>query len=78
MFYLRTANTTGGADLTFAFGVSTDLPVAGNWDGQPLMLPPTPTPTSTPGSAPLNASFTYDGDGKLRWFGKGLPWHRAA
>jgi RHS repeat-associated protein len=64
MFYLRNSNTTGTADLEFAFGLSTDLPVAGNWDGQPLMLPPTPTPTSTPGSAPLNASFVYDGDGQ--------------
>ena len=42
MFYLRNANTTGSADLAFAFGLSTDLPVAGNWDGQPLMLPPRP------------------------------------
>jgi hypothetical protein len=32
-FYLRNANTPGNAELIVAFGVSTDLPVVGNWDG---------------------------------------------
>jgi RHS repeat-associated protein len=64
-FYLRNANTAGNADLVFAFGDTTDLPLAGNWDGVPSMLPPTPTPSPTPVTPPaMNASFTYDGDGK--------------
>lgn len=49
----------------FAFGIPGEMPIAGNWDGQPLMLPPTATPTSTPVSPPpMNANFVYDGDGK--------------
>jgi len=34
-FYLRNTNTTGYADLTFPFGNSGYIPIAGNWDGQP-------------------------------------------
>ncbi len=62
---MRNSNTPGNADLIVAFGLSADLPVAGNWDGVPSMLPPTPTPSPTPVVPPaMNASFTYDGDGK--------------
>jgi predicted extracellular nuclease len=32
-FYLRNSNSTGFADLQFQFGLSTDLPVVGDWDG---------------------------------------------
>ncbi|MEP7286067.1 MAG: SBBP repeat-containing protein [Chloroflexota bacterium] len=32
-FYLRNTNTTGSADITTALGVSTDLPVVGDWNG---------------------------------------------
>ncbi|MEP7289307.1 MAG: choice-of-anchor Q domain-containing protein [Chloroflexota bacterium] len=32
-FYLRNSNTTGSADITTALGVSTDLPVVGDWNG---------------------------------------------
>ena len=32
-WYLRNTNTTGAADLTFAYGLSTDRPIVGNWDG---------------------------------------------
>ena len=64
-FSLRNSNTDGVADLTVGFGGdSVDLPVAGNWDGVPSMLPPTPVPSPTPVVPPaLNASFVYDGDG---------------
>ena len=64
-FYLRNANTSGVADLTVGFGGDqVDLPVAGNWDGVPSMLPPTVTPSPTPVVPPaMNASFVYDGDG---------------
>ncbi len=31
-FLLRNSNTSGGADLTIAFGAKEDLPVAGDWD----------------------------------------------
>ncbi|MEP7287232.1 MAG: SBBP repeat-containing protein [Chloroflexota bacterium] len=32
-FYLRNTNTTGPADIATAFGVPTDLPIAGDWNG---------------------------------------------
>ncbi|MEP7286189.1 MAG: SBBP repeat-containing protein [Chloroflexota bacterium] len=32
-FYLRNSNTTGAANITTAFGTSTDLPVVGDWNG---------------------------------------------
>ncbi|MEP7289806.1 MAG: hypothetical protein ABI947_28995 [Chloroflexota bacterium] len=32
-FYLRKTNTTGPADITTNFGMATDLPVAGDWNG---------------------------------------------
>jgi hypothetical protein len=32
-FYLRNQNTTGYAHITAAFGISNDLPVVGDWDG---------------------------------------------
>ncbi len=51
-FYLGNSNSGGVADLVV-------------WFGNPSMLPPTPTPSPTPVVPPaLNASFTYDGDGK--------------
>jgi len=75
-FYLKNANTTGNADLSFALRNPGDLPVAGNWDGLPPPVTPTrtptagptptipPTPTPSPAAVFSNASFTYDGDGK--------------
>ena len=40
MFYLRNTNSTGFADLTFAYGAAnTGLPLIGNWNGpQPALL----------------------------------------
>ncbi len=32
-FFLRNSNTSGDADLAFAFGDADDLPLAGDWDG---------------------------------------------
>lgn len=32
-FYLRNQNTTGVADIAAALGISTDIPVVGDWDG---------------------------------------------
>ena len=32
-FYLRNSNTTGSADFSILFGDSSDLPVAGDWNG---------------------------------------------
>jgi hypothetical protein len=33
-WYLRNSNTTGGGDIGFAFGLSTDVPLVGDWTGQ--------------------------------------------
>ena len=33
LFYLRNQNTTGPADIMVALGLSSDLPVSGDWDG---------------------------------------------
>ncbi|MEP7288421.1 MAG: hypothetical protein ABI947_21940 [Chloroflexota bacterium] len=32
-FYMRNSNTTGSADLSSTFGLSTDFPVVGDWNG---------------------------------------------
>ena len=32
-FYLRNSNTVGGADLAFGYGLPTDIPVIGDWNG---------------------------------------------
>ncbi|GEM_PF-4224842 len=35
MFYLKNSNEAGAAgDINFGFGLSTDTPVVGDWDGQ--------------------------------------------
>lgn len=33
VFYLRMANTSGVADTAFPFGAPTDIPLAGDWEG---------------------------------------------
>jgi len=34
-FYLRNTNTVGFAEIVFDLGIPGDMPIAGNWDGQP-------------------------------------------
>lgn len=38
-FFLRGSYTTGGADVCFPFGLSTDEPVMGDWDGNGTRTP---------------------------------------
>ena len=33
LFHLRNSNSAGPADLAFGYGVSTDTPLIGDWDG---------------------------------------------
>ncbi|OYT69543.1 MAG: hypothetical protein CFK52_13515, partial [Chloracidobacterium sp. CP2_5A] len=42
-FQLRSANASGGADIRVNYGVPGDVPLIGNWDGQPK-----PPPASVP------------------------------
>jgi hypothetical protein len=34
-FYLRNSNTNGFAEVVFALGNPGDMPIAGDWDGNP-------------------------------------------
>ncbi len=59
IFYLRNSNTSGIADVSVAFGNPGDMPVAGNWDGIPSMLPPTPTPSPHAGGSSCFECFFH-------------------
>ena len=38
-WYLRASNTSGGPDLSFAFGNPTDIPIVGDWNGDGTVTP---------------------------------------
>ncbi|MFN7138732.1 MAG: N-acetylmuramoyl-L-alanine amidase [Limisphaerales bacterium] len=38
-WYLRNSNTSGTADIQFIYGVGTDIPVMGDWDGNGTITP---------------------------------------
>jgi RHS repeat-associated protein len=63
VFYLKNQNSAGGADNTFAFGASGDIPLAGHWQagaydrlvsnrGPNILVTPTAAPVYVPGGNP--------------------------
>jgi CSLREA domain-containing protein len=68
-FYLRFSNTTGPADIAVVFGVSTDLPMAGDWNGDGrstigVYRPSTGTfflKNANTFDAPIAYTFTFSG-----------------
>ncbi|MEP7289541.1 MAG: hypothetical protein ABI947_27650 [Chloroflexota bacterium] len=83
-FYLRNSNTTGPADIITGFGASTDLPVAGDWNGDGIDTVGVYRPStgqyflsnSTTNPATVSYSFTFGSPGDQPivgdWLGNGF------